>query len=97
METRAGRDVDINVSMMHPMQAPKNGHVMKQAVLEIDRQVKQQERDRTFRPHRNRQTLKNPPMVGLSNKGETDCPGWSENSGYRRIQECHADVRWPTA
>ena len=54
VETGAGRDVEVEVSVVHAMQPPQRGYGVECHVLEVDRQVKQDHRERDRDPARKR-------------------------------------------
>ena len=70
-------------------------NVVEQAVLQIDRQIEQKEPGHYFDPHRRRQKMEQPPVINLSNQGESDGPCRGENPGQQRIQQDHSDVARP--
>ena len=50
MEPRAGRDVYVEVGMVHAMEPPKRGDGVEGHVLEIDREIEQGDRERHGHP-----------------------------------------------
>ena len=57
MKPHAGRDIEFEIGMMHPVQAPQRRHGMKQNVLKIDREIKHYHSDDHSGPSRQRQVV----------------------------------------
>src|SRR3546814_18603366 len=57
MEPRAGRGIDIEIGMVHPVQAPEQANLMEGNMLTIDQQVKGEETEQQRQPLRKRHQL----------------------------------------
>src|SRR5438477_406871 len=49
---RAGGEIDVEIGMMHLMQAPEHRQGVRQHVLQVDRKVEKQKSERSGEPHR---------------------------------------------
>ena len=45
MEAHAGGDVDIEVGVVHAVQPPQHRHLVKDDMLQVDREIERQEAD----------------------------------------------------
>ena len=57
MKPRSGCYVHVEVGMVHPVQSPEDGHVMKEAVLEVDREIEQDQCKHRLDPCRQRDQI----------------------------------------
>jgi hypothetical protein len=57
METDPGGDVEIEVCMMHPVEAPEKRQSVKHGVLEVDNEVEAQDTEDDFHPGREEQII----------------------------------------
>jgi hypothetical protein len=65
MKAGPRRHVNVKIRVVHPMQPPKHRNEVKDAVLQINGQIKQNQRDQAFSPHRQERGTKKPPCALL--------------------------------
>ena len=65
MEPPTGCDIEFEIGMVHPVQAPQRRHGMKQYVLKIDREIERDHSDDRSDPTRQRQAVEQGPNRAL--------------------------------
>ena len=65
MKAYAGRNIELEVGVVHAMQAPEGRHRMEQNVLEIDGQIEQDDAKRDCRPSRQVEGVEQSPASGF--------------------------------
>jgi len=61
MEARARGNIDIQVRVVHPVKTPEYWHEVKQDMLTINGQIKQDDGERDFEPHWPRDVVEQSP------------------------------------
>jgi hypothetical protein len=84
MEARTRGDIEVEVSMMHPMHPPKRGHRVEHYVLKVNRKVEHDHRGSDRDCKRYRRIVKQAPASPF--------PGESQTHGRRREQDLASTV-----
>ncbi len=95
METHAGRDVEIQIRMVHSMKTPKQRHRMEHDVLQVDGEVQHQHRERHQGPVRQRGAAQQPPAARLGDDRHAHRGGGKQHAQEQRIDDDDADVVRP--
>jgi hypothetical protein len=61
MKSRAGGHIHIHIGVVHAMETPEDGHVVKDSVLEVNREIQQHQSSKDFEPGGQRNEAKKPP------------------------------------
>lgn len=80
---------------MHAMQAPEQRDGMKNHVLQIDREVKDDDRGQDGNPARERNHIEQPNAIGLGQKRNADSSGWKNDANQQGVERYNAEVVWP--
>ena len=65
VEARSGRDVELEVGMMHAVQPPQRRHGMEQHVLQVDREIERNDGQQNRKPRGQADDIKEPPAARL--------------------------------
>src|SRR5262249_14574740 len=80
VETQPRADIDVEIGMMHSVQAPKRWHGMKEHMLKVDREIQQDNRGHYGNPGRDWHYVEEAKSVRGSNEGQTRGCGWKEDA-----------------
>ena len=69
MEARAGGDVEIEIGVMHPVQAPQRRHGMEHHVLQPDEKIQNHDRGKHGQPVRDLDVIEQAPAMFIRNSG----------------------------
>src|SRR5262245_27843513 len=95
VKTHAGGHVELEVGMMHAMQPPQRGHGVKEDVLEIDREVEDDDRDDNACPPRQRDQTEKTKSTRLDDECETDSRDRRKYAHEHHVDRHHAEVVRP--
>ena len=95
MEPQTGRDIKIQIDMMHAMDSPEHRNRVKHYVLEINCEIEDDNSGHYRGPGRNVQIVQQSPTASLAlqSKGYGCCG--EEESLTCRIQHAYAEIAWP--
>ena len=85
VKAQARGHVELEVGVMHAMQPPQRRHGVKEDVLQIDREVQEDDRKDNARPRRQRDDIEETKSVRLGNECETDSRDRQQDAHEQRI------------
>jgi len=81
--------------VMHPVQPPKHGHGVKENVLQVDREVEQNDGRDHGDPGRQCDQMEEAPSAGVGDERKSD-RGRRKDEAYQQRIECHdPEIAWP--
>ena len=95
MKTRAGGHVYVEIGVVHPVEPPESWHIVKKAVLQVNRQVEAEQREQQFQPHGQSDHVEKSPAAFLRKQGETHRSSRSDDADEYRVEHSHANVARP--
>ena len=95
MEPHPRGRVDVQVRVMHSMQTPEGGRVVKNAVLRVNGEIKEEQGGQGTEPRGNLNGVKQAPPSRLRQQRKTDRTRRGENPRQQRIREHDAKVIRP--
>lgn len=96
MKAQAGGDIDVQIGMMHHVQAPEQRHRMEHDMLEIDHQIQDQDADKHAEPGRQIEDVEEPPAILPGRHGHLH-PDYGEKQPHGKgINRHHAQVAEPS-
>src|SRR5262245_38927472 len=95
MEARPGRYVDVEVRVVDPVEAPQRRHGVERHVLEVDREVQEDDRERDRDPARNRERVDEPPTAYLARDRHSDRRPWRDEPQDRDVDREETQVVGP--
>lgn len=81
--------------MVHPVQPPQGWYGMKEDVLQVDRQIEQDDPEHDRRPLRQIESREQTPAARLGKQGDADRGDWEEETVKKRVEGDDADVARP--
>jgi hypothetical protein len=72
VEADAGGDVELEIGVVHAVQAPQDRYGMKRRMLKIDGEIEQEHSEQNRKPARNGQGLQQPPSSAFGQCRKTD-------------------------
>jgi len=95
METGAGGDVEIEIGVVHAMQAPQNRHGVEHDVLKVDREIEHEDGDNDRRPGRQTKPWNEADAMPFKRERKADSRSWKQDSNQTCVEEAHAQVARP--
>src|SRR5881409_2263290 len=95
MKSRTGGHVHVQVGVVHSMEPPENGNGMKNAVLEVNRQVEQKQSEQPFQPRRPGQKVKETPAPRVREQSKAHSSCRSDNTRQHGINHNHSQIVGP--
>ena len=95
MESQAGGHIDIEISMMHPVQSPQHRNRVKQHMLKVDSEVQEDHRGHYTDPGGEWQHVEEPKPMRLGNEGHTDRCGRKNSADQERVHNHDANIIRP--
>src|SRR6185503_20306122 len=74
MKTRTGGYIDVQIGMVHAVKPPENRGGVKEAVLEVNRQIEHEQREQHFHPGRPGENVEQPPAARFSQQRKPNRP-----------------------
>jgi hypothetical protein len=96
MESRAGGDIHVHVGVVHPVKAPERRHVMKDPVLEVNRQIHCDDAGDDCDPRRPSEMMKQPQAMRFGKQSKSNRSGRRNDPSHQRVQRRHTEIVWPT-
>ena len=88
-------DVDVEIGVVHAVEAPEEREHVEHHVLEVDDQIEEQDADQDRRPEGHRQMVQGPPPAGGGEQGETDGEDGVQEARHTRIDQGYGEVDPP--
>ena len=92
----AGGDVEIEIGVVHPVQPPERGHRVEHDVLEIDREVEEDDRQRHGEAIGDRGNIEQTPAPLSRQKRHTYGRRWRQDAQENRIKGDNAQIARPS-
>jgi hypothetical protein len=96
VETQPGADIDVEIGMMHSVQAPKRWHGMKEHMLKVDREIQEDNGGHYGNPGRDWHYVEEAKSVRGSNEGQTGGRGWKEDADQQRVDRDNGEIIGPS-
>ena len=95
MKTHSGGHVHLEIGVVHPVEPPKHRDVVKEAVLQVNRQVEQEQREQQLEPHGQGEHVEESPASFLGKQGEAYGSSRGDDAAQHGVEHRHANVAWP--
>jgi hypothetical protein len=92
MEAHSSSHVNVQVCVVHHVQAPKYRYGVERDVLKVDDEIEGNDPDYDCGPSRQMIVIKQPPAVLGGKGGHADRNDGKENSDYYRVQGMHGEI-----
>src|SRR6266851_154176 len=96
MKSDSGRNVEVEVRVMHSMHSPKYRHRMKHHVLQVNHEIENHDRRQNGQPNRHVHRIEKSPSARAAEESEANCAGGKNEPKQRSIYHYYADVRRPS-
>jgi hypothetical protein len=80
---------------MHPVEPPKRGYGVKQNVLQVDREVEQDDGRNDDDPGWQCDQMKEAPSASIDNERKSDRGRWKDEAYQQRIENHDPEIAWP--
>src|SRR5438034_4564858 len=97
MEPNTGCDIEFEIGVVHPVQAPQRRHSMKQYVLKIDREIEHGHSDDHSNPRRQPEAVKQAPTALFPAERQAEDSRREQKTQDDRVSDQDAEIVGPTA
>jgi hypothetical protein len=95
MESHTGSHIEVEVCVMHPMHPPEQRNRVEHHVLQIYREIQEDERCRNRHVRRQSEVVEQAPLASFGLGSEPDCACRNDDAHQNRIEDGCADVTRP--